>query len=58
MPNPIVFFDMSIGGSPAGRIEMEVRRRAPPPRAPRPAPRAPPPAPPRAPPRGAADHLK
>ena len=51
MPNPIVFFDMSIGGSPAGRIEMEVRRRAP-------APRAPPPAPPRAPPRGAADHLK
>ncbi|CAK9038830.1 Peptidyl-prolyl cis-trans isomerase (PPIase) (Cyclophilin) (Cyp) (Cyclosporin A-binding protein) (Rotamase) (allergen Cat r 1) [Durusdinium trenchii] len=24
MPNPIVFFDMSIGGSPAGRIEMEL----------------------------------
>jgi cyclophilin family peptidyl-prolyl cis-trans isomerase len=22
MPNPVVFFDISIGGSPAGRIEM------------------------------------
>uniref|UniRef100_A0A7S3LJ47 Peptidyl-prolyl cis-trans isomerase n=1 Tax=Aplanochytrium stocchinoi TaxID=215587 RepID=A0A7S3LJ47_9STRA len=24
MPNPIVFFDMTIGGAPAGRIEMEL----------------------------------
>jgi len=26
--NPIVFFDMDIGGTPAGRIEMELRRDA------------------------------
>merc|ERR1711988_1726781 len=25
MANPIVFFDMTIGGAPAGRIEMELR---------------------------------
>merc|ERR1739847_44598 len=25
MPNPTVFFDMTVGGSPAGRIEMELR---------------------------------
>merc|ERR1712036_209611 len=25
MANPVVFFDMSIGGAPAGRIEMELR---------------------------------
>merc|ERR1711908_146511 len=25
MPNPVVFFDMTIGGSPAGRIEMTLR---------------------------------
>jgi len=25
MANPIVFFDMSIGGQPAGRIEMTLR---------------------------------
>ena len=24
MPNPTVFFDMTVGGSPAGRIEMEL----------------------------------
>ena len=24
MPNPIVFFDMEIGGKAAGRVEMEV----------------------------------
>lgn len=24
MPNPVVFFDMSVGGAPAGRIEMEL----------------------------------
>jgi cyclophilin family peptidyl-prolyl cis-trans isomerase len=23
--NPVVFFDISIGGKPAGRIEMELR---------------------------------
>jgi hypothetical protein len=23
--NPVVFFDMTIGGRPAGRIEMELR---------------------------------
>jgi len=27
MSNPVVFFDMEIGGQPAGRIEMTVRRR-------------------------------
>lgn len=26
MPNPIVFFDMTAGGRPVGRIEMEVRK--------------------------------
>jgi hypothetical protein len=25
MSNPVVFFDMSIGGAPAGRIEMTLR---------------------------------
>jgi len=25
MSNPVVFFDMEIGGQPAGRIEMTVR---------------------------------
>ena len=25
MSNPVVFFDMTIGGQPAGRIEMTVR---------------------------------
>mmetsp|Transcript_1672 Transcript_1672/g.3732 ORF Transcript_1672/g.3732 Transcript_1672/m.3732 type:complete len:173 (-) Transcript_1672:46-564(-) len=25
MPNPVVYFDMTIGGAPAGRIEMELR---------------------------------
>ena len=25
MANPVVFFDMTIGGKPAGRIEMTVR---------------------------------
>jgi len=25
MPNPVVFFDMTIGGAPAGRIEMTLR---------------------------------
>lgn len=24
MPNPVVFFDITIGGAPAGRIEMTV----------------------------------
>merc|ERR1719504_174739 len=24
MPNPVVFFDMTIGGAPAGRIEFEL----------------------------------
>lgn len=28
MPNPRVFFDITIGDSPAGRIEIEVRSRA------------------------------
>ena len=27
MSNPVVFFDMEIGGQPAGRIEMTVRIR-------------------------------
>jgi hypothetical protein len=27
MSNPVVFFDMEIGGQPAGRIEMTVRLR-------------------------------
>ena len=25
MPNPVVFFDITIGGSPKGRVEMELR---------------------------------
>jgi cyclophilin family peptidyl-prolyl cis-trans isomerase len=25
MPNPVVFFDISIGGAPAGRIEFTLR---------------------------------
>jgi len=25
MPNPVVYFDIEIGGVPAGRIEMTVR---------------------------------
>ena len=25
MSNPVVFFDMTIGGAPAGRIEMTIR---------------------------------
>jgi hypothetical protein len=28
MPNPRVFFDVSIGGKPAGRIEMTVSNHA------------------------------
>jgi hypothetical protein len=30
MANPVVFFDMTVGGAPAGRIEMTVRPPPPP----------------------------
>jgi hypothetical protein len=29
MPNPVVFFDITIGGAPAGRIEMTVSQEPP-----------------------------